>query len=709
MRYWIAGSGSWHVPTNWDGARPPEPEPCADPPTSAEPGAPQATDDVCIDAEQTSTVTYSTGTSTVKSLACRENLTIQAGSLTLSEDSFILRNLTMTAGQLTVNNELNIAGLFTWSGGAIYGSGHTTVTGGVSITGSPDISSQTLNLQCDTVASGGLSGNNFTIRNFAGHTYDHDGTNISVADGNSASSFVNEGTFVKSAGAGSTRFGLFVNNSGEMRVESGTLLIRPLTCTGSVVGLPGTTIELANGTQDFQPGSSLVGDHIHARGNATLNVRGIYDAGVGTSVGASGSAATVNFLPGANVIDYGDHLLVNLGNIHFEAVHGGPITFQTVTNHGALYFDSGDPVVTGPFIHEGEYWGSTQELTVNGLLTWHGGASFWEPGVIHANGGLLIPTHSNVRNLQRVLNNAGVATIQGPFANNPGASVNNLATGVWDIQADGNLITGSTLEFNNAGTLIKSAGTGTSRLSSGSGLSRPQINNTGTVEVQTGVLEFARSDYIQTAGQTVLNGGNLSMTGTAPGPLQINGGSLTGFGTVTGTVNNAGGSVEPGLSPGQLNITGNYTQSAAGSLEIELGGPTPGTDHDWLAVTGMAVLGGTLQVALIDGFIPFIGQQFTVLTAGSVGAAFTTVESLSPGLEINVIYNPTSVVLEITDAPLAGDCDDDGDVDLTDFMDYPGCLSGPGIPYGMPICECLDSNGDGAVDLRDFTAFQMAF
>jgi hypothetical protein len=199
------------------------------------------------------------------------------------------------------------------------------------------------------------------------------------------------------------------------------------------------------------------------------------------------------------------------------------------------------------------------------------------------------------------------------------------------------------------------------------------------------------------------------MTGTAPGPVRILGGLLTGFGTVTGTVNNMGGTVEPGLSAGLLNVTGSYTQAAAGVLEIELGGLTPGTEFDRLAITGAASLNGTLRVKLLGGFSPALSQQFVVLTAASTGGTFATVESLTPGLDVNVLYGPTSVTLEIAAAPQAGDCDDDGDADLDDYDEFPGCLSGPGIPYSGEECDCIDADVNGSIDLSDFTAFQTAF
>jgi sulfatase modifying factor 1 len=55
-----------------------------------------------------------------------------------------------------------------------------------------------------------------------------------------------------------------------------------------------------------------------------------------------------------------------------------------------------------------------------------------------------------------------------------------------------------------------------------------------------------------------------------------------------------------------------------------------------------------------------------------------------------------------------GDLDEDGDVDVEDFADLPGCLTGPGGGLG-PGCAAFDFNDDDDVDLADFAAFQRVF
>jgi hypothetical protein len=99
---------------------------------------------------------------------------------------------------------------------------------------------------------------------------------------------------------------------------------------------------------------------------------------------------------------------------------------------------------------------------------------------------------------------------------------------------------------------------------------------------------------------------------------------LNGTGTITGNVSNAG-TVSPGLSPGCLDITGNYTQTASGILNLELGGGEPCTGFDRLAVGGVAALAGTLNTTLINSFNPPNGTTFRLLTYGSRTGTFSTV------------------------------------------------------------------------------------
>ncbi len=63
----------------------------------------------------------------------------------------------------------------------------------------------------------------------------------------------------------------------------------------------------------------------------------------------------------------------------------------------------------------------------------------------------------------------------------------------------------------------------------------------------------------------------------------------------------------------------------------------------------------------------------------------------------------------VTGFELPGDCDGDGDVDLTDYADcFAPCLAGPETAIDES-CTIADLDGDGDVDLRDFALFGQLF
>jgi hypothetical protein len=108
--------------------------------------------------------------------------------------------------------------------------------------------------------------------------------------------------------------------------------------------------------------------------------------------------------------------------------------------------------------------------------------------------------------------------------------------------------------------------------------------------------------------------------------------SLIGTGTIDGDVIN-GGLVSPGNSPGIQNFH-NFTQDETGALLIEIAGNGSAgvaDGFDQVNVSGAAALSGTLEVQLLDGFVPAVGQTFDFLTFGSVVGDF----SIFDGLEIN--------------------------------------------------------------------------
>lgn len=116
---------------------------------------------------------------------------------------------------------------------------------------------------------------------------------------------------------------------------------------------------------------------------------------------------------------------------------------------------------------------------------------------------------------------------------------------------------------------------------------------------------------------TTLNGGNLTVAKN----WLILSGTLSGIGQINGSVNNGdptgvmagAGTVHPGPANagGTLNIIGNYTQTAAGTLAIDATGDGAGTG--FLNVQGNVDLDGALSVTRAAGYTPAKGKVLTFL------------------------------------------------------------------------------------------------
>ncbi|MCB9854711.1 MAG: hypothetical protein H6818_03415 [Phycisphaerales bacterium] len=204
------------------------------------------------------------------------------------------------------------------------------------------------------------------------------------------------------------------------------------------------------------------------------------------------------------------------------------------------------------------------------------------------------------------------------------ANFRNRSDGVVDIQADFAFLNWfSNGPCANEGLLRKSAGVGDSNIVC-------SVTNTGVFRAESGRMVFpnAVNTFVQDAGATELAGGGIVVTS-----MTLNGGTLRGEGTLAANVTNNGALVEPGSSPGVLEIAssvtplidGRYTQSAGGTLVIEVGGLAAGTEHDQLMIASAATLAGTLELRQLGGFVPSDGDEITVLLASSITGGFDDV------------------------------------------------------------------------------------
>jgi uncharacterized repeat protein (TIGR01451 family) len=503
---------------------------------------------------------------------------------------------------------VDIAGLFDWQGGTQGAAGTTNANGGLTLStgGTKTLNTgRVLNNNGMATWTGGQinSGGGAVFNNPATRTFDIQTDQGFFHNlGGAVPQFNNAGTVTKSAGAGTTTFTLAFTNSGTVNANSGTLSLNSSATHTGVFNVAGT-LAFPSGTHDL---------------NAPASVSG---AGA-----VNFSGGTVTFNTGTSLTSVTPTLSGGTLNINATATANLPTFTQT---GGTL---AGDGTVD-----------------IAGLFDWQGGTQ-GAAGTTNANGGLTLSTGgTKTLNTGRVLNNNGLATWSGGQINTGGGAVfNNPATRTFDIQTDNTFafnLGGAVTQFNNAGTVTKSAGAGTTTFS-------VTFTTSGTVNANSGTLSFGNS-FTQTAGLTRLMGGNLGGGIT----FNFNGGVLDGVpgSTITGTVNNAGATLAPGMSPGDLIITGNYMQGVGGIYAAEVSGTTPITQHDQINLTGVATLAGMVNVTF-PGFTPVGGELITLMNFGSRVGMFAgvTCPPLGGGLVCGLQHNLTSVVLQISaDADLA--------------------------------------------------------
>lgn len=580
------------------------------------------------------------------------NHTFNAGA-SISGDG----TLVIDGGALTVASDVT-AGETEFAGGAIGGPGVFTCnlvwTGGSMLgPGTTALigNSQILDATLKTL-------NARTLLNTSNTTWYDDGTldlvNGATINNQGFFSIRGSATLTHSSGATSS-----INNSGtlEKRTSAGTALIQNV-----VFNNPGTV--------DVQTGTLRLTN----TGTST-----------GTFVVAAG--AKVEMASGSHTLDGADQ--TGDGSLRLTGATVSIVNEVTATN---IALASG--VLTGAGLLS---CGNTLTWT-SGLMSGGGETRIEETATATLSGGFLKSAQ------QRVITNEGSLDWLdgGTLDLSNGATFINI--GSFKVLSDAvvNFSFGSPVVFINLGVFTKLNSGGETQF-----VGVP-LNNSGTIQVQTGTLRVF-SPYTQTGGSLLVSGG---ATFRSTPTINLQGGVLGGSGTVNGSVQNTGAVVAPGAPIGLLTITGNYTKTAGGTLTIEVGG-TAAPQYDRLAVNGNANLGGTLRMQPVNGFLPQVGQQFTVMTYGARTGQFASV--VGPG-QYTVTYNPTNVTLTVLSMPQMGDLNCDGFINGRDIDGF--VLAATGTPpdfneYTARYSNCNpalgDLNGTGTVDPLDVVPFVSLF
>jgi hypothetical protein len=637
-------SGNWETATNW-----------------SPPQVPGAGDTATISTIVTVTLTAN------ESVA---NLNCSSATLVGTNSLLVLGQAGLTNATLALPLELGSQAMAQWIGGDL--SGQLTVDNGaiLTMTNSEVVFLGRYNEEYNITNSAMLMNNgtvyfkNVTFEGYSsyiqnsGDWEDLGGGNFSENGGNHV--FVNSGTYNKSGNTSSTIFemGWLFNSTGMINTETGSLYIYEW--YGSNV---------LNGTLNWNGGTVLPNATLEVTTNSTLNwmlgdISGALTIDPGgilmitntpqlgyynfTSKLTNGAFLTNNGLVLAKKFTLAGYNALIQNNGEWDALTNSSFSLVTSTNlfvNAGLFVDTTPNVLTFPATWPFQTTGTIETPAaalsvssfygtnvINGSFaltnsTVPAGVSmeiatnaalYWQQGdmngtlMVDAGGTLDLGTsaravsfgvqnHSlKLTNISSVINSGTIRVTNSIVAYN--ATVQN--SGLWEtdvsVPPSGSPIQ-STNFFLNLGVYQADP-------SIYAGFDNTWImTNGGTINLFNGGLE-ARS-FTQTAGATYLNGGGL----TSPYALFL-GGTLSGTGTITANVTNSA-TISPGTPVGTLNITGNFTQTASGAMNIYLGGPTIGVDDSEIVATGTTQTGGQLAVFLTNNFVPALEATYPFLRA----------------------------------------------------------------------------------------------
>ncbi len=362
------------------------------------------------------------------------------------------------------------------------------------------------------------------------------------------------------------------------------------------IGIDGTgSIDQSGGTNTVTMGSVRIGGEDGSQGFYTLSGTGLVTGGGFISVGGAPNTGTGAFYQSGGTVSFTNITPNSLGGVDVESgtysLSAGTMLCCSETVGG----NAGTTIV-GPatFIQTGgsNSVGTTKvALSVGGYNT-GAGSYLLNAGTLYTPDGELI----------------GEA---GTFTQNGGTNTMTNANGVNPIMQ---LLAGGTYTLN-AGTL-----------------NAVNIDNSGSLTETGGVMTALWMD----GGSFAQSGGAATLQ-----HQQQNQFSLTG-GTLTLLPDGANG----GLADNDLT---SISVGGTGVLNLVIGGYTQGVNYDWEHCTSSLSLGGTLDLDLSSGFVPNVGDQFTIMTlsTGSISGAFSQLTSDDPGLTYTVSY-PSDEAVEVT-------------------------------------------------------------
>jgi filamentous hemagglutinin family protein len=567
-----------------------------------------------------------------------------ASTLNISDSNFLAGRLTFNAGSVAGSVE-NQGVIKTASGGSVYLVGADVKNSGVIASPNGEVllaAGQTVQL-VDTGTPGvtvNVTGSGGNVTNL-GHIAAAAGTIGAAAGLIDNSGTINASSVVNQGGR------IFLRASQNLTTTASSTITADSVAQGGKVTLYSDKVAYLDGTISAT-GAAGQGGYVETSGKQSLDVVKLPTVGAGgewyidpyslevvagsannvstdgNAITSVGSGSVVSASTVAGVLNSGANVTLATG-ADGTAV-GGDITVSAAINKtsgGAATLTlnaDGNININADITSTANTLGLNFNTNVNGIESGTHAVTV-NNATLGLNGGAMTVTDNNGSLVSGtlVLGSGGLLDLSHGGSLNTG-NLTLLAGGTLNAGASAllgvndTLSNGGTLSLSNASLNVGSfVNTGTATFANTTG-SISNVNNQGTLSMTSGSA---------VNGEMLVNTGNLSLNNAS---LNVGtftndtGGQLSGNGTIsvasgTGVLLN-NGTVSPGGDGtiGSLSIDGGYSQSASGTLLIDVAGAGAGSYDTLIYSAPSLTLGGTLQTTLLGGYVPTLGTTFAVIS-----------------------------------------------------------------------------------------------